>query len=176
MRARAKKASCRRDRWPAGGVRQLDKYSGFHSKATYFVEIFLTLVPRPLVAAERSPFVKGGRAAGDPCVVVETAAPAEHLTARVGLFDTRILGAVDHGRLVPPVVLAVTELEGAGWGRDALDVAWVDDARLDDEDFDLRVLGQTPSDGAAGGTAYVVIVRWGQGRERRGTSSYLPQR
>jgi hypothetical protein len=64
------------------------------------------------------------------------------------------LRAVDHGRLVGPVVLAIAQLEGPRRRGDRVDVAGVADAGFDDQDLDVGVLGETAGDDAASGATW----------------------
>ncbi|KAJ7205032.1 hypothetical protein GGX14DRAFT_397969 [Mycena pura] len=82
-------------------------------------------------------------------VVVVVAAWGQTLY-RYLVLDACVLGpgVVNHGRLVPPVVRrTIAQFESACRSHDGVDVAWVGNARLNDEDPD-----QTPREGAPSGT------------------------
>src|SRR5271169_872746 len=82
------------------------------------VEIVVGVGPVPFIAAELGPVVECGCATANPGVVVERAATAKDSAAGVGFLHSSVLRPINHGRLVSPIILASTQLEGASWSCD----------------------------------------------------------
>lgn len=106
-------------------------------------EVVDTVIPVPLGATEFLPVVKGRLGTGNPSEVVGTGTSTKHLSTGVGLLNSLVVVALDHSRLVGPVMLATTEVEGLGRGGDLLELVRVGNTGLDDQDADLRVLSET---------------------------------
>lgn len=109
-------------------------------------------IPGPFLASIFFPSVEGRLAAGHPGEVVQRRATTQSLTASVGLLDTLVVVALDHGGLVGPVVIAVPELHGYGGRGDLLNLLRVANTSLDDEHGHIGVFGQTTGDGVTSST------------------------
>lgn len=112
------------------------------------------MVPCPLLSAEFTPVVESSRTAWNPSVVVETAASSKDFAAGVGLFDSSVLGSVDHGGLVCPIMLAAPQLERTSRGGDGVNVLGISDPCFDHQDIDLWIFSQTTGHNAAGSTTF----------------------
>ena len=91
----------------------------------WLIKVLSGLLPVPAGTTEFFPIVKGRGAATDPSVVVQARAAAEDLATGVGLLNTSVVWAIDHGALVRPIVLGATKLKGTGRGGDGWDITRV---------------------------------------------------
>ena len=90
-----------------------------------FCQILFASIPAPGISTVVCPFIECRLATRDPGVVVETAATSQHLSAGVWLLQALVVGLVDKDRLVCPVILAISQLEGAGGCGNFGDILWV---------------------------------------------------
>ena len=90
-----------------------------------FCQILFASIPAPGISTVVCPFIECRLATRDPGVVVETATTPQHFPASIGLLQALIIGLVNKDRLVCPVILAISQLEGAGGGGDFGDILWV---------------------------------------------------
>lgn len=109
-------------------------------------QIVHAVVPRPSRAAVFLPVVECRRRPGNPGKVVGAGTAAENFATGIGLLDSFIVVALDHGGLVGPVMLATAQAERLGWSRDVFELVWIPDPGFDDQDFDVWVLGEAASD------------------------------
>lgn len=89
------------------------------------VEVLLGVFPVPSGTTKLLPIVEGCGRASNPGIIVERSTAAQHLSTGVRLLDTSIVWAVDHGRLVLPVVLRVSQTHGLRRGGDVGDLGRV---------------------------------------------------
>lgn len=82
------------------------------------VEVVSSVLPVPITAAILRPIVVCRRTSTDPGVVVHCTTPSQHFATRVRLLDSSVFGAIDHGRLVAPVVLAAAKFESTSGSSD----------------------------------------------------------
>lgn len=80
----------------------------------------MSVIPR--LTSVFYPVIVSSLATPDPGMVVSAATSTQDFSSRVGLFDSRILGTVDQGRLVLPVIVTSAQLECSSWGHDFRDV------------------------------------------------------
>jgi hypothetical protein len=80
------------------------------------VEVRVCVLSVPSITTVCCPVVECSLAPSDPCVVVETAATTEDLASGVWLFDTGVVGPVNQGGLVGPIVFTSAKFEGTSRG------------------------------------------------------------
>lgn len=89
-----------------------------HRVITYLTEVLFAMSVVPRLTSEFHPVIVRGLAAPHPGMIMSTATPAQDFPSRIGHFNPRIVGKVDHGRLVLPIIVASAKLERSAWGAD----------------------------------------------------------
>lgn len=89
---------------------------------TYLVKVLLDSIPVPAVAAILFPVIKGSLATTDPCIVIETAAATQNLSSRVRLLNPGVVRAINHRRLIFPIVGSIAAFECARGSGDLVNL------------------------------------------------------
>ncbi len=97
----------------------------------YLLEIFLARSPVPIRTAKGLPSIECSSTPRNPSIIIQAAASSEHLASCIWFLDASVVGSVDHGGLVCPVIVAVAEFEGSCWGCDLGDLARISAAVRD---------------------------------------------
>lgn len=79
---------------------------------TYLIEILLAPIPIPGRTPIFRPCIESPLTPSNPGIVVQRATPPEYLAPGVRLLYPLIVRLVYHGRLVRPIILAVTQSKG----------------------------------------------------------------
>lgn len=116
-------------------------------------EVIDTAVPVPLRTTKLLPVVESRLRAGNPGEVVGARRSTKSLATGVGLLNSLVVIALDHCRLVCPVMLAAAQVEGLRGSGDLGNLVGVGDTSLDDQDADVGVFGEATSNSVASGAA-----------------------
>lgn len=82
-------------------------------------------LPCPFIATILLPRIECFPTTTNPGEVVQAATPAKHLSTGIWLSNTLVVWLVDEGRLIGPVVLAVSEFKCASGRRNRRDIVWI---------------------------------------------------